>query len=204
MELNRYIDHTLLSPTATAGEIRKLCEEAKLHRFYAVCVNGCYTELAAKELANSDVKIATVVGFPLGAADFLSKVKEAEIAVSQGADEIDMVLNIGYLKSGFFQKVEDEISAIKKAIGDKILKVIFETCYLTEDEILKAIEISKNAKADFIKTSTGFGSGGATEDVVKTMLENAGNLKVKASGGIRDTGTARKYIDMGGIGRAHV
>lgn len=197
MKLNQYIDHTFLSPVATSEEIIKLCEQAKQHQFYAVCVNGCYTELASEQLANSDVKIATVIGFPLGAGATQAKIKEAVIAVEQGADEIDMVINIGYLKDGVFEKVEKEISEIKEAIGNTILKVILETCYLSKDEILKAIEICKNANADFIKTSTGFGSGGANEEVVKLMLENAGDLKVKASGGIRDAETARKYVEMG-------
>ncbi|MAP80798.1 MAG: deoxyribose-phosphate aldolase [Aequorivita sp.] len=198
MNLSAYIDHTLLKPTATPEDIIKLCKEAKNYNFYAVCVNSCYTILAADELRKSDVKIATVVGFPLGAANTETKICEARQAIADGSHEIDLVLNIGFLKTGLFDIVQYEIAAIKEAIDDKILKVIIETCYLTDAEIKKASQLCKAAKADYIKTSTGFGPGGATEEAVKIMLNEAGSsLKVKASGGIRDTATAQKYIDLG-------
>ena len=197
MKINRYIDHTLLSPTATPDDIVKLCEEAIEHDFYAVCVNGCYVDLAKRVLRESNVKIASVVGFPLGASSVEAKIKEAIIATEMGADEIDMVLNVGYLKGEWNWEAESEIKFLKKEIGKTTLKVILETCYLTDDEIIRAIEICKKAKADFIKTSTGFGSGGADERVVELMLKHAGKMKVKASGGIRDAETAKKYIEMG-------
>ena len=197
MNLKNYIDHTLLAPTATKSDIEKLCNEAKAHHFYAVCVNGCYTKMAADLLNDSDVKIATVIGFPLGASSTESKISEALSAIEDGADEIDMVLNVGYLKSGMKEAAASEVKMIKDAIGDAVLKVILETCYLNDDELFDAIEIAAFGNADYIKTSTGFGSGGANEEVVKKMLEHAGTMKVKASGGIRDAETALKYIDMG-------
>ncbi len=198
MELGQYIDHTLLKPTATPQDIIKLCEEAKEHQFYAVCVNGCYVSLAKKALEKTNVKIAAVVGFPLGATNTETKIFEAKQCTVAGADEIDMVLNIGFLKAAWHNHIQDEVAAVKKAIGDKTLKVILETCYLTPDEIRKACQICKVANADFVKTSTGFGTGGATEEAVKIMVEEVGNsLKVKASGGIKDRKTAQKYIEMG-------
>lgn len=198
MELNQYIDHTLLKPTATPEVIIKLCSEAKDHDFYAVCVNPCYISLVRKELKDSKIKIAAVIGFPLGANCAQTKVFEANQALNDGADEIDMVLNIGFLKARLFNHVQDEIAAVKKSIGDRTLKVILETCYLTNEEIRKACQLCKEAKADFVKTSTGFGIEGATEEAVKIMFEEVGDtLKIKASGGIKDTATAKKYIDMG-------
>ena len=198
MQLNQYIDHTLLKPTATPSEIKKLCTEAVKHKFYAVCVNGCYVEIAKKAVENSDVKVAAVIGFPLGASTTASKVFEAENCIKNGADEIDMVVNIGMLKSGNLKFVEEEIAAIKKAIGDKVLKVIIETCFLTDEEKTLACRAALNAKADFVKTSTGFGHGGATpEDIIimKDVVE--GKLEIKASGGIKDIKTAKKYIKLG-------
>ncbi|PHR13178.1 MAG: deoxyribose-phosphate aldolase [Aequorivita sp.] len=198
MQLSRFIDHTLLKASATPKDIVKLCNEAKKYNFYAVCVNSCYVSLAATELKNSDVKVASVVGFPLGASSQNAKVCEAEQAVIDGADEIDMVLNIGFLKTELYKQVQDEIAAVKKAIGNRPLKVILETCYLTESEIRRACQIAKQAGADFVKTSTGFGTGGATESAVKIMVDEVGDsLKIKASGGIKDAATAKKYIAMG-------
>ncbi len=198
MELSQFIDHTLLKPTTTSDDIIKLCNEAKNHNFYAVCVNGCYVSLANKELKNSKVKIAAVVGFPLGANSTQVKVCEASQCIEDGADEIDMVLNVGFLKAKLYKQVQDEIAAIKESIGKRTLKVILEICYLTDEEIKMACQICKSAKADFVKTSTGFGTGGATEKAVKIMIEEVGDtLKVKASGGIKDTDTAKKYIEMG-------
>lgn len=197
MKLSKYIDHTLLAPTATENDIRKLCSEAVEHQFFAVCVHGAYTALCNSLLENSKVKIATVVGFPLGANVTAVKAKETELALKDGADEIDMVLNIGFLKSGDFLKVAEEIRTLKSITGHHLLKVILETCYLTNSELLQVIDCAREGGADYIKTSTGFGTGGATEEAVKLMLSRAGTMKVKASGGIRNYETAKKYIDLG-------
>ncbi len=198
MMINKYIDHTLLKPTATKKEIVQLCKEAMKHEFFAVCVNGSYVKLAKEELKNSDVKVAAVIGFPLGAMSTEAKVFEAKDCIENGADEIDMVINIGYLKAKEYEYVENEISQIKKAIGDKVLKVIFENAALTKEEIKLVSKLAHKVGADFIKTSTGFGEGGATFEDVKLMRSYAGNdMKIKAAGGIRDLETAKKYIDMG-------
>ncbi len=198
MQLNQYIDHTLLKANATVEDIKNLCTQAKKYNFYAVCVSSYYVALADSELMHTDVKVASVVGFPLGSMTTRVKVFEAKQCIDQGADEIDMVLNIGLLKSGYHKIVEDEIRSIKKVIGDKVLKVIFENCYLTDEEKKIACKLSLNAGADYIKTSTGFGTGGATLEDVQLMKNEVGDqLKIKASGGIRDIETARKYIDLG-------
>ena len=198
MGLNKYIDHTILKATASSADVQKLCEEAIEHEFYSVCVNGCYVADAKHLLQGTDVKVAAVVGFPLGAMTTAAKVFEAKEAVENGAGEIDMVINIAKLKDGEFEFVENEIRLIKEAIGDNVLKVIIETCYLTDEEKVKACELSLAAKADFVKTSTGFGTGGATYEDVKLMKSVVGdNAKVKASGGVRDKETAQKYVDLG-------
>ena len=198
MQIEDFIDHTLLKPTATITEIKNLCKEALDHRFYAVCVNGCYTKLAREQLQGSKVKIAVVIGFPLGAMNTEAKIFEALNGVKNGADEVDMVINIGWLKSGKYELVENEISKIKKAIGTKVLKVIIETCYLTKEEKIKACELAVSAGADFVKTSTGFGGGGATLEDIKLMKDVVGNkAKIKASGGVKDRATAIKYISLG-------
>ena len=198
MGLNKYIDHTILKATASSSDVQKLCEEAIEHEFYSVCVNGCYVADAKQLLQGTDVKVAAVVGFPLGAMTTAAKVFEAKEAVENGASEIDMVINIAKLKDGEFEFVENEIRQIKEAIGDNVLKVIIETCYLTDEEKVKACELSLAAKADFVKTSTGFGTGGATYEDVKLMKSVVGdNAKVKASGGVRDKETAQKYVDLG-------
>ena len=198
MGLNKYIDHTILKATASSSDLQKLCEEAIEHEFYSVCVNGCYVADAKHLLQGTDVKIAAVVGFPLGAMTTAAKVFEAKEAVENGASEIDMVINVAKLKDGEFEYVENEIRQIKEAIGDNVLKVIIETCYLTDEEKVKACELSLVAKADFVKTSTGFGTGGATYEDVKLMKSVVGdNAKVKASGGVRDKETAQKYVDLG-------
>ena len=195
MELNKYIDHTILKATASSADVQKLCEEAIEHEFYSVCVNGCYVADAKQLLQGTDVKVAAVVGFPLGAMTTAAKVFEAKEAVENGASEIDMVINVAKLKDGEFEYVENEIRQIKEAIGDNVLKVIIETCYLTDEEKVKACELSLVAKADFVKTSTGFGTGGATYEDVKLMKSVVGNnAKVKASGGVRDKETAQKYV----------
>ena len=198
MGLNKYIDHTILKATASSSDIQKLCEEAIEHEFYSVCVNGCYVVDANHLLQGTDVKVTAVVGFPLGAMTTAAKVFEAKEAVENGASEIDMVINIAKLKDGEFEFVENEIRQIKEAIGGNVLKVIIETCYLTDEEKIKACELSLVAKADFVKTSTGFGTGGATYEDVKLMKSVVGdNAKVKASGGVRDKETAQKYVDLG-------
>lgn len=198
MGLNKYIDHTILKATASSADVQKLCEEAIEHEFYSVCVNGCYVADAKHLLQGTDVKVAAVVGFPLGAMTTVSKVFEAKEAIENGASEIDMVINVAKLKDGEFDYVENEIRLIKEAIGNNVLKVIIETCYLTDEEKVKACELSLVAKADFVKTSTGFGTGGATYEDVKLMKSVVGdNAKVKASGGVRDKETAQKYVDLG-------
>ena len=198
MGLNKYIDHTILKATASNSDVQKLCEEAIEHEFYSVCVNGCYVADAKQLLQGTDVKVAAVVGFPLGAMTTAAKVFEAKEAVENGASEIDMVINVAKLKDGEFEYVENEIRQIKEDIGDNVLKVIIETCYLTDEEKVKACELSLVAKADFVKTSTGFGTGGATYEDVKLMKSVVGdNAKVKASGGVRDKETAQKYVELG-------
>ncbi len=196
--LNKYIDHTNLNPTATPKDIIKLCHEAIVNNFYAVCVNSCYVALASNELRNTPIKIAAVVGFPLGANSLETKLFEASNCINNGANEIDMVINLGLLKATEFNAVQAEINAIKKTIGNNVLKVILENCYLTKSEIVIASEISVKAGADFIKTSTGFGTSGATLEDVALMKQTVQNqIKIKASGGIRDYETAKKYIDLG-------
>jgi len=198
MELNKYIDHTVLKATTTVEDIKKLCAEAKEYKFFSVCVNGAYAKLATEELAGTDVKVAVVVGFPLGAMTKEAKVFEAKEAIANGANEIDMVINIGLMKSGYYKEVGEEIRAIKEAIGNNVLKVILETCYLTDAEKIKACDLSLEAKADFVKTSTGFGTDGATvEDIALMKKVVEGKAEIKASGGVRDFETAKRYIDMG-------
>jgi len=198
MDLSKYIDHTILKATATPSDIIQLCKEAKEYNFYAVCVNGCYVKLAKAELMDSEVKVAAVVGFPLGAMSTEAKVLETTSCINNGADEIDMVINIGMLQSGNTDYVADEIFAIKKACGNQVLKVIIETCYLSEEEKRTACKLAMNSGADFVKTSTGFSTGGATASDVKLMKEVVGDkLKIKASGGIRDKETAKEFIALG-------
>ncbi len=198
MKINTYIDHTLLSPTAGREEIKNLCDEAIDHQFFAVCVNSCFVKLAKEVLKESPVKVATTIGFPLGACSPEAKIEETRQAIKDGTDEIDMVINIGFLKDGRHEEVRDEIRAIKEAIGNKLLKVILETCFLDEEEIAKASKLSMEAGADFIKTSTGFGSRGASHEDIRIMRKAVGNkLRIKASGGIRDFESAKTYIDLG-------
>ena len=198
MDINKYIDHTTLKAMAQKEEIKKLCDEAKEYKFYSVCVNGSNVAYAYEQVKDSDVKVAAVVGFPLGAMSMEAKIFESKKAIEDGASEIDMVINIGALKDKDYDYVEKEISEIKKTIGNNILKVIIETCYLTDDEKIKACELSVAAKADFVKTSTGFGTGGATFEDVKLMKEVVGNkAQVKASGGVKNFKTVKKYIELG-------
>ena len=198
MEINKYIDHTLLKPTATEKDIINLCKEAIEYKFYSVCVNSCYVRLAREFTKNSNVKVCSVVGFPLGAMSTKSKVFEAKQAVEDGAQEIDMVMNIGFLKSQNFLAVLKDIADVKNAIGRIPLKVILEISELSKNEIIKASEICLDAKADFVKTSTGFSKSGATLTAVRIMKKTVrDNAKIKASGGIRDYDTAIKYIESG-------
>ena len=199
MELNKLIDHTLLKATATISEIETLCKEAVEYDFYSVCVNSGYVATAKKFLTNTDIKVCSVVGFPLGAMSAKAKYFETGEALADGADEIDMVLNVGWLKSGKTNQVLDEIIALKRCVGEnRVLKVILETCYLTDEEKRLACRLALDAKADFVKTSTGFGTGGATLSDVKLMKECVQHkAKVKASGGIRDYETAMKYVNLG-------
>jgi deoxyribose-phosphate aldolase len=206
MDLAPYIDHSLLASTATPDDICQLCKEAKAYHFYAVCVNSCYVFLAANEVLNSGVKVVATIGFPLGASSTKSKREEAKRCVKDGADEIDMVINVGFLKHNLFKNIREEISAVKKTIGDKILKVIIETCYLTDEEKRIACHICIKAGADFVKTSTGFGPKGATFDDIILLKEAAeGKIKIKASGGIKTAESVRKYIELGAdrIGTSH-
>ena len=196
--INTYIDHTLLNAEATLAQIHKLCDEAIAYKFATVCINPSYASAAAKILEKSDVKVCTVVGFPLGATSTKSKVEEAKQAVKDGASEIDMVLHQGQLKSKEFQYVENDIRAVKNCIGTHTLKVILEICNLTDEEIAEACQIAERAGADFVKTSTGFGSHGATLKAVQIMKENiSSRVQIKASGGIRDSKTAQQYINIG-------
>ena len=198
MELNKYIDHTLLSASATEAEILKLCDEALKYNFYSVCVNSGYVALAKQALRQSNVKICCVVGFPLGAMSTEAKIFEAKNAIDNGATELDMVMNIGRLKSQNYVAVLKDISRVKNAIGLTTLKVILEISELSKNEIVKACEICIDAKADFVKTSTGFSKSGATLTAVKIMKKTVRDqLKIKASGGIRDKETALKYIEVG-------
>lgn len=198
MKINKYIDHTLLKAMATEKEIIKLCNEAKEYNFYTVCVNGSYVELAKKQLENSGVKIAAVIGFPLGAMSTKTKVFEASNCIEDGALEIDMVINVGKLIDGENDYVENEIRLVKKAIGTNVLKVIFENCYLSKEQIRIVSELAMNAGADFIKTSTGFGTSGATLEDIKIMKDVVKNkVQIKAAGGIRDIKMAETYIKMG-------
>ncbi|HEY5688707.1 MAG TPA: deoxyribose-phosphate aldolase [Yeosuana sp.] len=198
MHLNTYIDHTLLKPTASKNEIIKLCDEAIAYEFFSVCVNSCYVSLAKQHLKNTKVKVCSVIGFPLGAMSTQAKVNEAKKALDDGADEIDMVMNLGYLKSQDFDNVWKDIEAVKRIMPFNTLKVILETCYLEEDEILKASELAIKGGADFIKTSTGFGTRGASFDDIKLMKRVAKDItKIKASGGIKDAKTAIDYINLG-------
>lgn len=199
IKLNKMIDHTILKAEATEEKVKQLCSEAKEYDFASVCVNSCYAALVSSELKGTDVKTCCVVGFPLGAMSTKAKAYETKIAVEDGADEIDMVINVGYMKAKKFDMVLDDIKAVRAAVpAPKILKVIIETCLLTDEEKVKACELSVEAKADFVKTSTGFSTGGATKEDVDLMKKAVnGKALVKASGGIRDKQTALEMIKAG-------
>ena len=194
----QYIDYTLLKPTATFADIEKLCQEALSYHFFSVCVNSSYISYAKNLLKESPTKLCSVVGFPLGAMSPLAKANETTIALEEGADEIDMVMNIGWFLSGQIHKVLEEVSQIKKITGNKVLKLIIETCYLSEAQKRLACQMGVDAGADFIKTSTGFGTGGATLGDVQLMKEVIGeNALIKASGGIRTREVALEYLTLG-------
>ncbi|EGA89177.1 deoxyribose-phosphate aldolase [Planococcus donghaensis MPA1U2] len=194
-----YIDHTLLKPESTESQVVQLCKEAAEYNFASVCVNPTWVEKAAAELTNSEVKVCTVIGFPLGASTPETKAFETTDAITKGAGEIDMVLNIGALKSGNTDHVKKDIEAVVNAAkGKAIVKVILETCLLTDEEKVTASQLSKEAGADFVKTSTGFSTGGATVDDVKLMRQTVGSeMGVKASGGVRSLEDVEAMIEAG-------
>ncbi len=195
LTLSSYIDHTLLKPTATPQDIMQLCQEGNRYRFASICVNGCNVALAT---AHSQIPVAAVVGFPLGAMSTRAKVAETVQAVADGASEIDMVMNLGWAKAGAWAQVEEDIRQVVAAANGHVVKVIIETCYLTDEEKELACLAAKRAGAHFVKTSTGFGGGGATVADVELMRRTVGTeLGVKASGGIRDLATALDLIRAG-------
>lgn len=198
MKMSKYIDHTILKADARKEDIERICREAKEQDFASVCVNSCWVALAKRLLEGSTVKVCTVVGFPLGAMSTAGKVAETEIAVKDGAEEIDMVINVGWLKDGDDAAVTEEIRAIKKACGSHILKVIIEACLLSDEEKVRACRDSVAAGADFVKTSTGFSKGGATVHDVRLMKETVKDAcKVKAAGGIRTPEDMDAMIEAG-------
>ena len=198
MEMNKLIDHTLLKPDASIEAIKKLCEEAREYKFASVCVNPCFVPLASKMLKGSGVKVCTVIGFPLGAT--LPEVKkfEAEKAVEAGAEEIDMVLNVSMAKEHDFDYIEKEVKLVKEGCKGRLLKVILETCLLTDEEIVECSKASVRGNADYVKTSTGFSKGGATVHAVELMRKAVGpNIGVKASGGVHNREEAEAMVKAG-------
>ncbi|MDY4646319.1 MAG: deoxyribose-phosphate aldolase [Aerococcus suis] len=196
--INRYIDHTQLQPDAKQEAIDQLLKEAKDYNFFSVCLNPTWVKYAAEALADTEVNVCTVIGFPLGATTPAAKAFETKDAVANGADEVDMVINIGRLKSGQYDAVLEDIKAVVDAAGDALVKVIIETCLLSNDEIVKACELSQEAGADFVKTSTGFSTAGAKAEDVKLMKDTVGNaMEVKASGGIHTRDEAMAMIEAG-------
>ena len=203
-DMAKMIDHTNLNATATVDDIKQLCEEALEYQFASVCVNPIYVPLATKLLEESSVKVCTVIGFPLGASTTETKAFETKNAIKNGAQEVDMVMNVGAFKSGAYDLVRSDIKAVKDATkssgvtSDVIVKVILETCYLEDDEIVKACEIVKDVGADFVKTSTGFGTAGAEEEKISLMRKTVGrDIGVKASGGIKNFEQALSMLDAG-------
>ncbi|BDH62274.1 deoxyribose-phosphate aldolase [Lysinibacillus sp. PLM2] len=193
-----YIDHTLLKADATQEQIEKICEEALHYQFASVCVNPTWVKLCADKLGNSEVKVCTVIGFPLGATTSSVKAFETKDAIANGATEIDMVINIGALKNKDYETVLNDIKEVVKAANGTLVKVIIETCLLTEEEKVKACELSVQAGADFVKTSTGFSTGGATAEDIALMRKTVGpTIGVKASGGVRNLEDMKKMIEAG-------
>ena len=200
MELNKYIEHTLLKPNCTEDEIINLCNEALEHKFYGVCVPPFFVQLAKKAIKKADVKIITVIGFPLGYNSVSSKVEETKKAITSGAHEVDMVMNIAAFKSGDIVSVQNDIQSVTTAchLQNKQVKVIIETAYLSDEEIIQACKICANCEADFVKTSTGFASSGATIEAIELMRKTLpSKVKIKAAGGIRDAAFAEKLILAG-------
>ncbi|HFI0171134.1 TPA: deoxyribose-phosphate aldolase [Streptococcus suis] len=198
MKLNKFIDHTVLKPETTKEQVAKVLEEAKEYDFASVCINPTWVSFAAEGLKGTDVKVCTVIGFPLGANTSAVKAFETKDAIENGADEIDMVINIGALKDKNYDLVLEDIKAVVEASGGKLVKVIIETCLLTDEEKVKACELSKEAGADFVKTSTGFSTGGATVADVALMRKTVGpDMVVKASGGARSYEDAIAFIEAG-------
>lgn len=198
MKLNKYIDHTLLKQDATEQQINRLLSEAREYDFASVCVNPCWVLHAKTALVDTDVKVCTVVGFPLGATTSAVKAYETKEAIQNGADEIDMVINVGALKSGNAALVESDIRAVVEASGDKLVKVIIEACLLTDEEKVLACQLAQKAGADFVKTSTGFSTGGATLPDVQLMRQTVGSdMGVKAAGGARSYADAVAFVEAG-------
>lgn len=198
-QLAKYIDHTILKADATTEKVEQICREALENNFASVCINSCNVPLAAKLLKNSSVKVCTVIGFPLGAVSTAAKAFETEDAIKNGAEEVDMVINVGRLKDKNYEYVKQDIKAVVNAASGKALtKVIIETCLLTDEEKVMACKLAKEAGADFVKTSTGFSTGGATAKDIKLMRETVGNdMGVKASGGIHSYEDAMAMIENG-------
>jgi deoxyribose-phosphate aldolase len=197
LELLHYVDHTLLKAVATWEEIKKLCEEAIEYQTASVCVPACYIK-RIHDTYGDKINICTVIGFPLGYSTTEAKVTECVQAIKDGANEIDMVINITDVKNGDYNKVENEIALLKKTVGTKVLKVIIETCYLTNDEKIAMCKIVTNAGADYIKTSTGFGTSGATIEDIKLFKENIGpGVKMKAAGGVKSVADLQAFINEG-------
>lgn len=197
-QLAKYFDHTILKPSATCADVEKICEEAMEYGFFSVCVNPVHVSLVSEKLADSGVKTCSVIGFPLGANTTALKAAETERAIADGADEIDMVINVGALIEGSFSFVEADVRAVVEAAGNGIVKVILETCMLDDDQIVSACELCKKAGAHFVKTSTGFGGGGATVHDVALMKKTVGDaLEVKASGGIKNLADTEAMIKAG-------
>ncbi|MCD7863122.1 MAG: deoxyribose-phosphate aldolase [Lachnospiraceae bacterium] len=194
----KLFDHTILKADAAEADVRKICDEAKEYDFMSVCVNSYYTAFVAQQLKDTDVKVCSVIGFPLGQMSTAAKVAETKDVVANGADEVDMVINVAALKDQKYDFVREEIAAVKEACQGRLLKVILETCLLTKEEIVKACELAEAVGADYVKTSTGFSTGGATTQDVALMRATVGDrLGVKASGGIRDTKTAEAMVAAG-------
>ena len=196
-EILKRVDHTLLKQVCTFEEIKKLCDEGIEYNVASICIPPSYVK-RAKEYVKENLKICTVIGFPNGYSTKETKMFECKDAIKNGADEIDMVVNLGDIRSGDFKAVEEEIKEIKKICGEHILKVIVETCFLTEEEKIKLCEVVTNAKADYIKTSTGFGSSGATkEDIILFSKHIGPNIKIKASGGVKNLKIAEEFLKLG-------
>ena len=198
MKLSKYIDHTLLKPESTRAQILKLCNEAKEHDFASVCVNPCWVSFCKEQLDGSDVKVCCVIGFPLGATTSETKAFETKQAFENGADEVDMVMNIGALKSQDYELVTSDVKAVVEAANGKCVKVILETCLLSDEEIVKACECCMEANATFVKTSTGFSTSGANPHVVEVMVNTVkGKCQVKAAGGVRTPADLDEMLRIG-------